>query len=88
MASMLVVYGTTEGQTAKIAQHIGATFQRLGHEATVRHASELGATKVSEFDAVIVGASLHERRYQRAVLDFLAGVIASKRRFLRDGSAG
>jgi menaquinone-dependent protoporphyrinogen oxidase len=72
MARTLIVYGTTEGQTAKIAQHLGATFQRLGHEATVRHASELGATTLSEFDAVIVGASLHEGRYQRAVLDFVA----------------
>jgi menaquinone-dependent protoporphyrinogen oxidase len=68
---VLVAYGTTEGQTAKIAQHIGDTLRRLGHEATVRHAAEIEAGEPMKCAGTIVGGSLHEGRYQRAVLDFI-----------------
>jgi menaquinone-dependent protoporphyrinogen oxidase len=67
---VLIVYGTTEGQTAKIAQHIGDALRRVGHEAIVRHAAEITGETI-DFDGVIVGGSLHEGRYQRAVLDFI-----------------
>lgn len=72
MARVLVVYGTTEGQTAKIAAHVGDTARRLGHDVIVRHAPDLVDEALGEYDAIIVGASLHEGRYQRAVRDFVA----------------
>ena len=71
MANVLIVYGTTEGQTAKIAHHIGDAGRRLGHDVTVQHAPEIGDEDLGAFDAVIVGGSLHEGRYQRAVRDFV-----------------
>jgi menaquinone-dependent protoporphyrinogen oxidase len=45
--------------------------RRVGHEATVRQAAEIGAADTLAFDGVIVGGSLHEGHYQRAVLDFV-----------------
>jgi len=39
VARLLIVYGTTdghEGQTAKIAEHIGARLEHRGHDVTVR----------------------------------------------------
>jgi len=71
VAKLLIVYGTTEGQTAKIAQHIGHAARSLGHEASVRHAPEVADGEVAAHDAVIVGASLHEGRYQRDVRSFI-----------------
>lgn len=71
MAHVLIVYGTTEGHTAKIAEHIGDAVRRLGHEAVVRPAAEIAEGALDGCDAVIVGASLHEGRYQRAVRDFI-----------------
>jgi menaquinone-dependent protoporphyrinogen oxidase len=71
MANVLIVYGTTEGQTAKIAQHIADAGRRLGHQVTVRHAPDIAGTDVGGWDAVIVGGSVHEGRYQRAVSDFI-----------------
>jgi menaquinone-dependent protoporphyrinogen oxidase len=71
MAKVLIVYGTTEGQTAKIAQHIADAGRRLGHEVSVGHAPDVGDADLETFDAVIVGASLHEGRYQRAVRSFV-----------------
>ncbi len=71
MSRVLIAYGTTEGQTAKIAGHIGERLKQLGHEATVVLASEAGDLELADFDAVIVGASLHEGRYQREVRRFI-----------------
>src|SRR5690606_34541453 len=65
MAAILIVYGTTEGQTAKIAQHIADRARHLGHDALVRRAPEAQANEIEAHDAVIVGGSLHEGRYQR-----------------------
>lgn len=71
MAKLLIVYGTTEGQTAKIAQHIADKARGLGHEVAVRHASEALDAEVELHDAIIVGGSLHEGRYQRNVRSFI-----------------
>ncbi|HEX6996288.1 MAG TPA: menaquinone-dependent protoporphyrinogen IX dehydrogenase [Gammaproteobacteria bacterium] len=71
MTKLLIVYGTTEGQTAKIAHHVADAARRLGHDVTIRHAPEVRDGEVEAHDCVIVGASLHEGRYQRAVRDFI-----------------
>ena len=72
MARILIVYGTTEGQTAKIAQHVADVGRRLGHDVDVRHAPDAqGDAEGDGYDAIVVGASVHEGRYQRAVRDFV-----------------
>jgi hypothetical protein len=38
VAKALIVYGTTEGQTAKIAQHLADAGRKLGHGVDVVHA--------------------------------------------------
>jgi menaquinone-dependent protoporphyrinogen oxidase len=81
MARALVVYGTTEGQTAKIAEQIGDAGRRLGHEVAVRPAAEVEEADLPGYDGFIVGASLHEGRYQRAVRGFVerhATLLASR----------
>ena len=72
MANILIVYGTTEGQTAKIAEHLADAGRRLGHTVDVRHAPDATAdVDPGGYDAVLIGASVHEGRYQRAVRDFV-----------------
>jgi menaquinone-dependent protoporphyrinogen oxidase len=67
MAHVLIVYGTTEGQTAKIAQHIADVGRRRGHRVDLAPAAELGEHPPLAHDAAIVGASLHEGHYQRSI---------------------
>jgi menaquinone-dependent protoporphyrinogen oxidase len=65
--SALVLYGSTHGHTAKLAARIG---QVLGAEGFVCHVREVdGATelKASDYDLVVVGASVHLGRHQREV---------------------
>ena len=66
MARILVVYGTTEGHTAKVAGAISETLHRNGAEVDVRAADD-PAPAPDGYDAVIVAASVHAGRYQKSV---------------------
>lgn len=72
MPEFLICYGTGEGQTARVAERLAATLRDRGHEPTV---VDLGAgppaRPVEDFDAALVGASLHYGRHQRAVRRFV-----------------
>jgi menaquinone-dependent protoporphyrinogen oxidase len=67
---ILIVYGTTEGQTRKISHFIEAILKDGGHEVTVADASE-SPPPPSLYDAVIIGASVHIHKYQSAVTHYI-----------------
>ena len=68
MTSVLILYGTTEGQTAKIAKHIGETLQTEGHSVITQDGSKLPRDfSLEPFDAIIIGASVHYGGYQKYV---------------------
>ncbi|MFB1063215.1 flavodoxin domain-containing protein [Natrinema sp. H-ect4] len=72
MGSILVSYGTGEGQTATVADRIGDVFADRGHDATVMNVDEIPADFDCEaYDAVLVGASIHMGKHQPAVRDFV-----------------
>jgi menaquinone-dependent protoporphyrinogen oxidase len=71
MASILVIYGTTTGQTAVVARRIDDVLTERGHEVTTRHVSNPPAESVDSFDGVAVGASVNNNRHQRAVVEFI-----------------
>jgi len=65
MTRLLIVYGTEEGQTAKIATRIGEVARGKGYSVDVYNAKN--APRSLSFDdvaAVVVGASLHAGRYE------------------------
>ncbi|MBX6330317.1 MAG: flavodoxin domain-containing protein [Gemmatimonadaceae bacterium] len=69
---MLIVYGTTWGQTAKIAAKIGELLTNRGCAVTLAKGDELPRDlRVEEYDGVIVGASMIARRYQRYIERFI-----------------
>jgi menaquinone-dependent protoporphyrinogen oxidase len=73
MARILIVYGTTEGQTRKIAQRIGAELEKLGQTVELRDSTTIGEPLAQgAFDAVMIGASVHQGRYQSAVEHFVS----------------
>ena len=70
MARILVVFGTTDGHTAKIAEAIGKTLRRERITAVVNDAGR--TTHVAgDFDGVVVAASVHAGGYQQAVVDWV-----------------
>ena len=66
MSRVLVLFGTTDGQTAKVAAAIGATLRTCDVTADVVEAGTLPADPEA-YDAVIIAASVHAGGYQRAV---------------------
>jgi menaquinone-dependent protoporphyrinogen oxidase len=68
VATILTVFGTGEGQTAKIADSITREFSARGHEATAVNVAEIDPElDLNEFDAVLLGASVHYGRQQKSI---------------------
>jgi menaquinone-dependent protoporphyrinogen oxidase len=70
--NILVYYGTTEGQTRKIAQAVADRLAAQGHAITLIDAVEARPDlDPATFDAAIVAASLHAGHYQSPVVEFV-----------------
>lgn len=70
----LIVYGTSHGQTAKIADRMADTLMSDGNEVTIVHTHDRslpGNHTFAEYDGVIVGASVVKGKHQRAVARFV-----------------
>ena len=67
MSRILVVYGTTDGHTAKIAQAIKQRLIVHGHEVDVANAATSEPQPMS-YHGVIVAASVRAGRYRREVV--------------------
>src|SRR5512146_944726 len=84
----LLVYGTTEGQTEKVARFVADHLAQQGQQTQVINAIDEAATTIDlrGFDAVIIAASVHAGHYQSAVIHFvsrhLEGIEARPNAFL------
>jgi menaquinone-dependent protoporphyrinogen oxidase len=68
---ILVLYGTTEGQTRKIAEFIARHLRDIGDAVSLVDATgDLSTVEVRDHDAAIVAASLHAGEYQKPVVHF------------------
>jgi menaquinone-dependent protoporphyrinogen oxidase len=70
---ILVVFGTTEGQTRKIARFIADRLNHRGHMTTLVEAGDASReVDPRAYGAVLVAASLHQGQYQAAVTEFVS----------------
>jgi len=69
-SKILVLYASTHGQTAKIAQRIGATLHDGGDDVDVV-AIDDAPSDVAQYDAVICGASVHAGRHQSEIVKWI-----------------
>ena len=69
MTRILVLYASTHGHTGKIAARIA---QAIGPAADLRSADPANELAPWQYDAVVVGASVHAGHHQPAVLDWLS----------------
>jgi menaquinone-dependent protoporphyrinogen oxidase len=69
---ILIVYGTTEGQTEKIARDAKAHLAAAGHEIQAVDADDIQTDfDIFPFDAAIIAASVHQWQHQTNVVDFV-----------------
>lgn len=72
MSRILVLYGTTDGHTRKVAQALGVTLGADGSRVDVINAAVAAPDlRPEDYDAVFVAASVHARGYQRAVKEWV-----------------
>lgn len=70
---VLIVYATTEGQTRKIARYLSNSMQDRGHTVELFDCSTPeGKPDPSNFDAVLLAASVHDKRYQAAFYHYVS----------------
>jgi len=67
MPRVLIVYGTTDGQTTKICYFLASELMRLGAEVELTEAGHR-TPRPAGFDVVVVAASVHAGGYQRSVI--------------------
>jgi len=72
VSRILVAYGTTEGQTRKIAEFIAGRLLKRGHNPRLIDCAMPEAKLVQPlYDGVILGGSLHQGRHQGALAHFI-----------------
>ena len=70
--NILIVYGTTEGQTGKIAARTATHLRERGHQVELRDSAALASDlKLGHFDAFVIAASVHQEHHQETVTNFV-----------------
>lgn len=71
MSRILILYGTSEGHTALIAERIAEAIRGEGHDAFPVDVASREAPPLESYDGVIVGASVHQGSHQAAMRRFV-----------------
>jgi len=71
MTKILIPYGTTEGQTAKIAEFIADVIRGQGDEVEAVDIRKVQYAIPVGYDGVIVGASIHLGKHDKHVVEFV-----------------
>ena len=71
MTSILITYGTGQGQTAKIAGCIESILSDQGFDVRTAHLGEMSSVSIDDFDAILVGGSINNRQHRPEVLEFV-----------------
>ena len=70
--NVLIVYGTTEGQTRKIAEWTATRIRERGHQAKPLDSAALESDlDLKTYDAFIIAASVHQECHQEEITNFV-----------------
>ena len=73
---ILIAYGTSEGQTRKIAAAVAARVLELGHDAHLFDTASLEDIHVDSYDKIVVAGSVHQQQHQESVEVFVMASLA------------
>lgn len=74
MKKILILYGTREGQTEKVATQISVNLQKAGGTVQLINAKDIAATNnldLSSFDVLVFGASMHVGGLESEMVSFI-----------------
>ncbi len=73
---ILIIYGTVEGQTRKIARFMEDVLQENGHQVVIANAVEEPPSP-NDFEAILIGSSIHINNYNTLVKEYVRDNIAT-----------
>lgn len=68
---LLVIYGTTEGQTRKVGEYLEKEARLSGHAVELRSATSEALPGPEGFDAVILASSIHIGKYHPSIANYI-----------------
>ena len=72
----LIVYGTVDGHTRKIANRISERLTAGRDDVCVENSSTISSNiSVPDYDACIIAASVHDQRYPETITNFIRAKI-------------
>ena len=82
MASVIMVYSTTDGHTLKICKRLGEVIEQQGHEVTIEELKPGADIDLGPYERIVIGASIRYGKHKPIVVDFIeknAGQLRAKR---------
>jgi len=70
MTRVAILYGTGEGQAARISEYLALTMRELGHDAEAANVGNKPGD-LDGYDGIVVGASIHMGEHEEHVRDFV-----------------
>ena len=69
--NILIIFGTGEGHTRKIADFCSDHLKDAGHNTEIRNSDRrMADLDISEFDAVILASSVHQKRHRESLENY------------------
>lgn len=74
--NILIIYGSLEGQTKKVAEYVANILRHNGHQVTVQPGKKFPSHfSVTDYDATIIGSPIHMGRYPAYIKSFVESNI-------------
>ena len=80
MASVLILYSTTDGQTLRICQRVQAHIETEGHRVTLASITGEAVPELSAFDKIVIGARIRYGKHQPEVFSFIKAHLVDLQR--------
>jgi menaquinone-dependent protoporphyrinogen oxidase len=79
MASVIMVYSTTDGHTAKICQRLQEVLEGQGHTVTITELKPGTDIDLGPYDRIVIGASIRYGKHRPEVAAFIEQNVAALR---------
>ena len=79
MASVIIVYSTTDGHTRKICERLRSVIEKQQHEVTLTELKPGTAIDLGPFERVVIGASIRYGKHRPEVAEFVEENIETLR---------
>ncbi len=71
MASVIMVYSTTDGHTVKICERLRDVIEQHGHAVTITELTPGGNIDLAPYDRIVIGASIRYGKHKPEVAEFI-----------------